>query len=422
MPGLRLDAFVRPEQTIAEFERDAQRSRQNVWSVLGSRWIARNDRPEAELYGDPWLEGVGADVAAEHPDWLVDARAVVDELERPSPTTTTTRRRGHSASCERRTASSTTCATSRTSVAPARSDVARPPSRDAAEGYEGRGNFIWQYAVNFGPLMQIKAILHGDLGKVWPGYTWATGSPRRRVAKMSPRAPDTGTEHWITVHPHGPDEPGQPVLVRNNSDGSMTVIGGAGGSLNYLRLDKGRRIDDKKGRERGESADEKAKLTAEQPITEEERKQQEKEFKQRQTKARALIERLGGPQAGPQQQLRDYLKAIDYDPDEKHIVHTGTGEGGGRRRRPRRSSATRSSAPGRRGPHARVRRDQRKDGEQSPLIQERQGDFEGMPEGEEKPDEAEPAATGEENPDVESEGVRGGPRQGPPARCRRCRR
>jgi hypothetical protein len=71
------------------------------------------------------------------------------------------------------------------------------------------------------------------------------------VAKMSPAA-NTGVEHWITVHPHGDEEKGQPVLVRNNTDGTMTVIGGAGGSMNYMRLDPKRRItgDDTKARDK----------------------------------------------------------------------------------------------------------------------------------------------------------------------------
>ena len=43
-------------------------------------------------------------------------------------------------------------------------------------------------------------------------------------------------ERWITVHPNGKDAKGQPVLVREESDGSLRVIGGAGGKLNYLRL------------------------------------------------------------------------------------------------------------------------------------------------------------------------------------------
>ena len=43
-------------------------------------------------------------------------------------------------------------------------------------------------------------------------------------------------EHWITVHPNGADSRGQPLLIRDNPDGSASVLGGAGGKLNYLRL------------------------------------------------------------------------------------------------------------------------------------------------------------------------------------------
>ncbi len=73
-------------------------------------------------------------------------------------------------------------------------------------------------------------------------------------------------ERWITVHPNGPDEKGQPVLVTEQKDGSYKVVGGAGGSLNHLRLTgvkpkeayaaairekaKARREDKKKQRER----------------------------------------------------------------------------------------------------------------------------------------------------------------------------
>src|SRR5437763_8511054 len=44
--------------------------------------------------------------------------------------------------------------------------------------------------------------------------------------------------HWLTVHPHGPDTKGQPVLVQPVEPGShvMHVIGGAGGKLNYLKI------------------------------------------------------------------------------------------------------------------------------------------------------------------------------------------
>lgn len=40
---------------------------------------------------------------------------------------------------------------------------------------------------------------------------------------------------WITIHPGGVGK-GQPVLIQPQSDGSARVIGGAGGSLNYLKL------------------------------------------------------------------------------------------------------------------------------------------------------------------------------------------
>ncbi len=43
-------------------------------------------------------------------------------------------------------------------------------------------------------------------------------------------------ERWITLHPHGRDEKGQPVLIKPAGDGSYHVIGGAGGALNALKL------------------------------------------------------------------------------------------------------------------------------------------------------------------------------------------
>lgn len=43
-------------------------------------------------------------------------------------------------------------------------------------------------------------------------------------------------ERWITVRPHGPGTEGQPVLIKPSADGAYHVIGGAGGSLNNLKL------------------------------------------------------------------------------------------------------------------------------------------------------------------------------------------
>lgn len=41
---------------------------------------------------------------------------------------------------------------------------------------------------------------------------------------------------WITVHPHGEEEGGHPVYICPNPDGSHTVVGGAGGKLNGLKM------------------------------------------------------------------------------------------------------------------------------------------------------------------------------------------
>src|SRR5262249_4802379 len=47
-----------------------------------------------------------------------------------------------------------------------------------------------------------------------------------------------GSYRWITVHPHGSEEKGIPVKIRESktSPGTWHVVGGAGGKLNYLRL------------------------------------------------------------------------------------------------------------------------------------------------------------------------------------------
>ena len=43
-------------------------------------------------------------------------------------------------------------------------------------------------------------------------------------------------QRWITIHPNGKDAPGQAVLIQQQPDGAAKVVGGAGGSLNHLRL------------------------------------------------------------------------------------------------------------------------------------------------------------------------------------------
>jgi len=49
---------------------------------------------------------------------------------------------------------------------------------------------------------------------------------------------ERGSFRWITVHPHGDEERGIPVKIRESKTepGTWHVVGGAGGKLNYLRL------------------------------------------------------------------------------------------------------------------------------------------------------------------------------------------
>lgn len=72
-------------------------------------------------------------------------------------------------------------------------------------------------------------------------------------------------EHWLTVHPPGHDK-GHPILVQDQPDGTVKVIGGAGGKLNHLRFTP---------RAKSETAKQAAQ----------ERRQAKKERKQEQVKA-----------------------------------------------------------------------------------------------------------------------------------------
>ncbi len=69
-------------------------------------------------------------------------------------------------------------------------------------------------------------------------------TPRILFLKSEPQQPKAG-EHWITVRPPG-HEKGQPILVQDQPDGSMKVVGGAGGALNHLRFTPGHKGEGRK--------------------------------------------------------------------------------------------------------------------------------------------------------------------------------
>nr|WP_281719973.1 helicase-related protein [Nitrosomonas nitrosa] len=111
---------------------------------------------------------------------------------------------------------------------------------------------------------------------------------------------------WITVHPNGADAKGQPVLVQEESDGSMRVIGGAGGKLNYLKLRHVRSESDYR-----REAEEHRKAHAEQ------RKQQRKRDKElglneSKTKAREAI--IAQRKAAESEYIQSVAQAMGWDP------------------------------------------------------------------------------------------------------------
>jgi hypothetical protein len=343
-PGVRLDAFIRPETTYAEFEADARTTGQAVYDVTRHRWLVRPDfSVPVERFGVPIMEGIGAQVAIDHPDWVREAEDLCAVLTRLLDEYGET---GNAEVLEALQRFYT------------RAHDARHEGFEGGGGNTSQGNFIWQYLVNYGPLMRVKYLLNGDsLKTVAPDYVWGlpvvdddvwrvtksnhwplpTGTEVRiadgvdvvkvrvgpgvyqtltgqeishasiqaHVAKVAPSA----TEHWITVHPNGPDEKGIPVLVREMGDGSMMVIGGAGGNLNHLRLDPKRRIEHKpkdtgtSDELQGPKVEEHPEMTPE----EAEREQQQREQEYQQAKEQSQV--IQDQKRELHQQMFDYVKS-----------------------------------------------------------------------------------------------------------------
>lgn len=94
--------------------------------------------------------------------------------------------------------------------------------------------------------------------------TWKGTEP---MAKAD-RKPIPAGARWITVRPNGPGTEGHPILVVPAGDGTHRVIGGAGGSMNHLRL-RDVKSEDQLRREAGERRQ--AKAARRKAMTKEER-------------------------------------------------------------------------------------------------------------------------------------------------------
>ncbi len=94
----------------------------------------------------------------------------------------------------------------------------------------------------------------------------------REITKGGDAAPPGA--RWITVHPHGSDGPGRPVLIREvkGSHGVFHIVGGASGKLNGLRLQNVKSPEEYKAAAKDRAKELKAKRKeAEKSLTPEER-------------------------------------------------------------------------------------------------------------------------------------------------------
>lgn len=161
---------------------------------------------------------------------------------------------------------------------------------------------------------------------VFPDYVWKSaavaelpntatrllGSDEYEALVAKANKVDTanvGVEHWITIHPHGDEEKGQPVLVRNGADGTMTVIGGAGGNLNMMRLDPSRRVDrdDATGKPKGATGAARDD-GPEQAVTDEEQERMDAEREQQVQAAHEALERAKADRQATVGQMEDFAR------------------------------------------------------------------------------------------------------------------
>lgn len=203
VPGTQLTASLAPETTREDYLERAHTLGRPVYDVGQDRWLIRPNVPRPAAFADT-PQGVDAVAAVAHPDWVVDAQKITGLLDELA----TENVDDLAAACK---------------------------TLAAARGSE-RGRFVWDYAWAHGPLPLAQLLVDKtSLDTVFPGHTitgWAVGKVEGEQAG----------EHWITVHPHGDQEKGVPVLVRENKDGTATIIGGAGGHLTGIRIQHKARI------------------------------------------------------------------------------------------------------------------------------------------------------------------------------------
>lgn len=139
-PGLGLDAFIRPQHTHGAFVASVRRQGQGVYDLNNGRWIVEApEEPAAEdVTGGEFLEGEGGRLALEHPEWLVQARKLRDQM---------------------RAAVESGDQVDELRAAYQFVHDLRQREFATGRGADGLGNFLWRYLSDYGPLQQVKHLL-----------------------------------------------------------------------------------------------------------------------------------------------------------------------------------------------------------------------------------------------------------------------
>jgi superfamily II DNA or RNA helicase len=140
--------------------------------------------------------------------------------------------------------------------------------------------------------------------------------------------PQQPGDRWVTMHPNGPGTKGSPVLLRPvaGHPGLHRVVGGAGGKLNFLRVNLTKSPDQYKQesleRRKQTQAEEKAKLAAMSPEQLEAHQQKEAQLKEHRKRAeQEFIKKVLGDDSQEGEAPDLFSNTPDADPKAARAYH-----------------------------------------------------------------------------------------------------
>ena len=176
------------------------------------------------------------------------------------------------------------------------------PSEETA-----RQGYLASFEPGWKGLGSIKACTMADF------KAWLADGDLRSVAKAGFAEPGSDGTRWITVHPHGKDEPGHPVQIRPvaGHHGVFHIIGGADGKLNGLRLQGIKDPEDYRRESKQRAKERKAHMDAKHKAAMDKLTPEEKE--ERAARADDAKEKIKKAQ---EHLIRTTLQAQGINPDE----------------------------------------------------------------------------------------------------------